>query len=711
MRTPTYHLIAVIGFLCPACGGEDPPPPPRRADRISLLSGDNQEAQVGTPLTTPITFVVSDQQGPLPGIPVTFATAEQFGFPSATADTSDASGVVSLTWILGGQLGSQALTATIPGVAPATARATARIGPLALLIPVSEPSQFVVVGRTVTSPPALKATDAFGNPIPGQEISFVDGTGRSQVQGATAVTDAGGRAGVSSWTIAREPGSYTLQARGPSFTTTNFVAFAIPALVEVSAGDNQSTNAGTLVGTPPALRALDDQNQPVAGVAMTFSVSGGGGRLIGTVTAKTNPSGMATSPGWILGPTPGLNELSAEIPGVATSKFRATGVAAVAATVGPTMPTGQAGLAGNFGSAQPSVRVTDAGGRPVAGETVTFAVTQGSGKVALATPKSDFNGDATLGSWRFGTGTQALTATVGALGPVTFTATTQPPPPTAYRVDVRFIGPAPTASQKAAFDSAAARWSSHILGDVEDIPFNSNDPNASLDFCGGETINETIDDLLIFVKIDKIDGPGGILGQAGACYLRDDNLLPVIGIMQFDVDDVVTLEASGRFRDVVLHEMGHVFGIGSLWNLKGLITGRGTGDPFFTGPSGRMAFAAAAASAAGFAGNPVPVENSGGGGTRDVHWRESILNNELMTGFLNSGINPLSALTVASLRDEGYVVNDAIADPFTFGSALQAATAAPISLHTTPGAWLVRTIDRSGTVRRALDLRNGPFKR
>jgi len=138
-------------------------------------------------------------------------------------------------------------------------------------------------------------TDAFGNPIPGQEITFVDATGRSQAQGATAISDAAGRAGVSAWTIAREPGSYTLQARGPGFTTTNFVAFGIPALVEVSTGDNQSANAGTLVNTAPALRALDDLNQPLAGVGVTFTVSGGAGRLNGTPAVKTNASGIATA--------------------------------------------------------------------------------------------------------------------------------------------------------------------------------------------------------------------------------------------------------------------------------------------------------------------------------------------------------------------------------------------------------------------------------
>ncbi len=707
MRLPARSILVVLGLSAAGCG-QDPTPPPRVADRITLASGDNQVAQVGAPLAAPINFVVGDKDGPLPNVPVSFAIAQEAGFLSAPADTSDALGVVSVTWILGGKLGPQIFSATATGIASATAHATATIGQLAFLVPVSNPSQFVVVGQTVASPPALRATDAFGNAIAGQPISFVDSTGRSTIQDPTGVTDGGGRVAVTSWKIAREPGAYTVQARGPNFTTTNFVAFGTPARVELNAGDNQSANAGTRVTTAPAIRALDDLNQPLPGVTVAFSVSGGQGRLVGNARTITNASGIATAPNWVLGGTPGANELSAEIAGVPVSKFKATGVAAVAAAIARTGPATQAGFVGNFGSGLPSVRITDAAGRPVAGETVTFAVTQGSGTISGATPRSDFNGDAPLGGWRFGTGPQGLSATVGTLPPVLFTATTQTPPASAYRVDVRFIGPPPSATQKEAFDSAAARWSTHILGDLVDIPFT---PDDDLSFCGGESLNETIDDLLIFAKIDKIDGAGGILGQAGACYFRDNDSLSVVGIMQFDVDDVVALETSGRFRDVVLHEMGHVFGIGSLWNFKGLITGRGTGDPFFTGPAGRMAFAAAGP-ATGFAGNAVPVENSGGGGTRDVHWRESILRNELMTGFLNSGgSNPLSALTAASLRDEGYVINDAVADPFTFGAALAAATSTVAVAHTTLITPFVRMIDRAGRVRRIVDLRDGPFKR
>jgi len=68
----------------------------------------------------------------------------------------------------------------------------------------------------------------------------------------------------------------------------------------------------------------------------------------------------------------------------------------------------------------------------------------------------------------------------------------------------------------------------------------------------------------------------------------------------------------------------------------------------------------------------VPVENTGGAGTRDAHWRETVFKHELMTGYINSGVNPLSATTIGSLQDMGYVVNVGAADPFNLSTALRA---------------------------------------
>ena len=65
--------------------------------------------------------------------------------------------------------------------------------------------------------------------------------------------------------------------------------------------------------------------------------------------------------------------------------------------------------------------------------------------------------------------------------------------------------------------------------------------------------------------------------------------------------------------------------------------------------------------------NKVPVENLYGTGTRNGHWRESVLDNELLTGIYDGGGvgNPFSAITIASMGDLGYTdINLEAAEPY-----------------------------------------------
>lgn len=176
-----------------------------------------------------------------------------------------------------------------------------------------------------------------------------------------------------------------------------------------------------------------------------------------------------------------------------------------------------------------------------------------------------------------------------------------------------------------------------------------------------------VDDVMIFVSILDLDGSGGLLGQAGPCQVRA-NILPYAGLMQFDRVDVLNL-SPGLLETLILHEMGHVIGIGSLWkSFDLLVDGSSTTnkqDTYYSGAAGRAAFDAIGGTAY-TAGRKVPVENEGGQGTMNSHWRESVLRNELMTGYIGAGANPLSLLTVRSLEDLGYTVNRAAADPFTY---------------------------------------------
>src|SRR6185436_18597419 len=69
----------------------------------------------------------------------------------------------------------------------------------------------------------------------------------------------------------------------------------------------------------------------------------------------------------------------------------------------------------------------------------------------------------------------------------------------------------------------------------------------------------------------------------------------------------------------------------------------------------------------------VPVENTGGPGTANSHWRETVFRNELMTGFVQGPPNPMSRLTVASLKDLGYKVDLSKAEGYALPNLLRLA--------------------------------------
>jgi hypothetical protein len=235
-------------------------------------------------------------------------------------------------------------------------------------------------------------------------------------------------------------------------------------------------------------------------------------------------------------------------------------------------------------------------------------------------------------------------------------------------IEIQFLQQA-TASQQAAFDAATNRWASLIPGRLTPQAVNISAGGCG---AGSPAINRTVNDLLVLVRIAPIDQAFGTLARAGPCVSRPGGGLPVVSQLTLDEADVGRLQSQGTLEDLIQHELAHALGFGTLWASRGLLVNpslpnaRGT-DTYFRGLSAIAAFDAMGGSAyAG--GQKVPVENREGGvGTRDSHWRLTILENELMTGFLASSGSPLSRLTVASLEDLGYEVDESGADAFTIG--------------------------------------------
>lgn len=227
-----------------------------------------------------------------------------------------------------------------------------------------------------------------------------------------------------------------------------------------------------------------------------------------------------------------------------------------------------------------------------------------------------------------------------------------------------------TAVQRQAFIDAADYWNSAITG--YDLNYNAV----------GET---QAHGLTITASISAIDGSGGILASAGpdtATYYDDNPLgsptralyYTRTGTMEFDSADASRLISNNTYYGVVLHEMAHVLGIGTLWTFNNDVNGtlyslylNGSGQ--YTGPN---ALAAWQTEFLRSADTFVPVELGGGSGTADGHWDEidyaaadtGITSNltgmdfsrELMTGWA-SGEFFVSTVTLAALDDLGYTVD------------------------------------------------------
>ncbi len=680
---------------------------------MSLLFSACATEPVVTTITLNTSSIFLDALGAT--FQLTASLTDQDGEPitdqSATWSSSDEQvATVSTTGLVTAVSNGTATIGATAGGVTASATVTVAQGVASIQVFAGD-GQTGEVAVTLPTDIDVQVNDPLSNPIAGVSVAFAVTAGGGSVAVATVATAADGRASTA-WTVGMVAGATQTATASSAGLTATFsataVAAAADALVQVS-GNNQSAPTGAALGNSLVVQVTDRFGNPVAGHFVNFAVNSGGGSVSPT-SAATDANGEAATQ-WTLGAAAGTQTAQAAAAGVTTGSpatFTAEGlVGAVAVNDGD----GQTGLVGFGVNVAPSMLVTDAGGAPLAGITVTFAVSSGGGNVTDAVQITDATGVARVTKWTLGNvaGTNTLSATAAGSGftgnPVTFTATGVT---SSYDIELRFLT-TPTAAQQTAFDNAAARWEQLVFGDLPDVL-----AILAADACttGQPALNETIDDLVIFVTLEPIDGPGGILGSAGPCVVRTVGNLSSIGAMRFDTDDLATLETNGTLGDVILHEMGHVLGLGTLWSLFGFLQNPSLPsspgvDTHFDGPKAIEAFDALGGTSY-TGGAKVPVENSmGGEGTRDGHWRESVFDEELMTGFISAPgtANPLSRLTVASLWDLGYAVNldgsDAYMQVFS-APPLAATVGGKLHLKDDLRRGPIYVVDPSGNVTRVL---------
>jgi hypothetical protein len=534
--------------------------------------------------------------------------------------------------------------------------------------PTGSISSTAAVASLVGMVPSVRITDARGRAIRNVQVRWRVTAGDGKVMNDSVLTSSTGEASSGGWTLGTVAGVQTLQATASGLAAVTFTANAEPGpatRLQIVGGTGQRASVNALVPVAPAVRVEDFFGNPVPGVPVTFAVLAGGGTLDGAA-ATSGSGGVANVGAWKLGTASGDQLIRAASGSLQEVSFAAVAEPGPLSRLVVASTLVQEGATRASAPSTPSVRTADEFGNPVGGVPVTFSPGTASGTVASTTVLSDPATGLASTTWTLGNAPQqTLVATSPALAgqTATFSARTFD---SDFDIDVRFVGNGGTVQQREAFAKAVVRWRRILTADLQTTRLNvpAGDCESWI-----PAINESINDLVIYARLAPIDGVGRVLGQAGPCYINSGSRLPSLGLMEFDLDDLPNLIANETLDAVVLHEIGHVLGIGTLWSYRrSLLAGAGTSDPYFVGEAAREQFLGNGGM--GYGGQPVPVENTGGAGTRDAHWRRTIFGRELMQGFSSRGLSPLSATTVASLTDLGYPgVLMSGSDSFTFGIA------------------------------------------
>lgn len=409
-------------------------------------------------------------------------------------------------WLVAGLLTLVACSSDKPA-GPAT--------PSALAL-VTQPAAAPQSGVALSPQPVVELRDASGNPVAAKGVLVSASlTGGGTLAGQVDVrTDAAGRAAFADLVIGGPVGPRTLRFTSgtltPAISDQITLAAGAASSIAPSAGNNQTAAAGTDLSVAPAVLVTDGAGNPVAGVAVTFAVTGGGGTIQGG-TASTGSNGIAASSKWTLGPTVGTNTVKASSGGLEVS-FTATATVGPAARLVVIGGNNRTGIVAAPLDSAPAVKVLDAFDNPVPGVTVSFAVASGGGSMIGPTPVTDAAGVARVGAWTLGYVGGANTATASRAGTpsVTFTATGLD-----YKVDVIEAGDDHSCAIVAG--GAAYCWGLNATGQIGDG--GGTDDSLPTKVLGG----------LTFTAISSgSDNTCGLVGS-GEAYCWGDNAAGQLG--------------------------------------------------------------------------------------------------------------------------------------------------------------------------------------
>jgi hypothetical protein len=285
-----------------ACGGGDLVLPEDQSPaQIVIIEGNEQSGPVGAELPVPLEVRVMDaQDGPIPEARVAFelgAGAEGGDMSPDTAFT-DADGLASSRWVLGGTSGQQEVHAEIVGTSfTVTFSAEGELTSTLHLELTSGDEQDAAPDAQLADPLVVRLVDEAGDGVPGQAVAWVTAIGGGAAAPASSDTDADGFASTA-WTLGPKIGLQTLNAVVSGVGVVSFTATAVG-----DGGGEPSATRSTVTASPSSIeagtglstitvRVRDGLGAAVSGSIVALAATGSG-NVLTQPSAPTGPDGVA----------------------------------------------------------------------------------------------------------------------------------------------------------------------------------------------------------------------------------------------------------------------------------------------------------------------------------------------------------------------------------------------------------------------------------
>jgi adhesin/invasin len=389
----TLLPTAALAVVLQACGSEGTNPPDTTPAAITIVSGDNQTAQVGTALGNPLVVRVTNAAGgALNQVTVNWSVLAGGGTLGSATSTTNAQGQAQITYTVGAAAGANQMRATVEGAASLTATFSATANAVdntpAVITVVSGDNQSAFQGQPLGSALVVRVANATNQALQNITVSWTVTQGGGTLGSATSTTDAQGQAS-NTYTVGGSAGANQVQAAVQSNTAINtpFNATAqdaTPAVISIVSGNNQSATVGQALPSALVVRVANASNQAIPTVTVSWTVVQGGGTL-GAATSNTNGQGQASNT-YTVGAAAGPNQVRAAVQANATINTLFDATASAVATTASVDVT-------NFQFTPPTAAVAATG-------TVTWNFNQGTHNVTWVSGGFTNSGDKSSGTYQ-----------------------------------------------------------------------------------------------------------------------------------------------------------------------------------------------------------------------------------------------------------------------------------------------------------------------